>query len=499
MKRKYVVAFGQIVIYIMCFCFFTQVFPIIPYDGDDWYFIGAMRKPYPLWGINNPIKVLPEVLEPLTGYIAAFVIYPVTGDYVFSISIAEAGILSLFIAVFCFLFYRFLVKRMKLTEMQGFAVEALFFLIFFIVFKEYGRESYFGFWSSDANCYFNYVIPGLLNASLVLWMAQVSDFSKYYSELSALKKGMFIVAVYFSIFSSIQLNIILAGYCSWLIIEKSADQIFVKKSFNVIRTVKELWVCFAIEIVWLISLLFESQGRRAGMFSGSISFQKIFDVIEQFIQLGKQVNRSLLLSMVVVFVGTIFLLCQKKNSSIRQLFIGWLYLIFLTTIYLTLIYTKTGGGYAARPDATWAILFYVLSLFQICVAFLLIQLPSLKCLMPIAIMSVFLTATNQNYRYMSYNMDYKTCKAVDEYIINQIIAADEAGLSMVNVKVPKENNETNWPHPYNMAGWLQNTLYSHGIIKTRLKIVFVPDDSVNAMFYTYDKYKMEPFIDFEAP
>lgn len=118
--------------------------------------------------------------------------------------------------------------------------------------------------------------------------------------------------------------------------------------------------------------------------------------------------------------------------------------------------------------------------------------------MPLILVMVSLTAANQNYRYMYGGRDYETCKAIDEYIIGQIVAADEAGLDIVEVKVPKENNETNWPHPYNMAGWLQNTLYSHHIIKTRIKIVFVPDDSVNDMFYTYDRTKMEPFIDFEV-
>ena len=59
-----------------------------------------------------------------------------------------------------------------------------------------------------------------------------------------------------------------------------------------------------------------------------------------------------------------------------------------------------------------------------------------------------------------YGRDYETCKNIDDFIINQIIVADQKGLSSVEVKVPDEHTESNWPHPYNMANWLQNTSYN---------------------------------------
>ncbi len=459
-----------------------------------------MRKPYPIWGVFNPIKVLPEVLEPFGGYIAAFLVYPFLGDYVRSISIVQSCIVSLFILAFCVSFTCFLVRRMKMTRFQAIVAELLFLLSFFIVYKHYGGESYYGFWASDLNSYFNYIIPGLLNASIVLWMAQMPDFMESYLRLSSYKKGMFILGVYFAIFSSIQLSIILAGYCSWIIIKKGIGQILETHKFSFAWIVKEMWLYFVIEILWFISLLFESQGRRAGMLNSDTFFpdKAIVQTLNQLMQLAKQVNRFFLVTMMLVFLVTLFVLCREKNRDIQCQCIGHLYLICLTTLYLVLLYAKTGGAYAVRPDATWAILFYVLLLFQVCIAILMARFQSVRCLMPLILVMVSLTAANQNYRYMYGGRDYETCKAIDEYIIGQIVAADEAGLDIVEVKVPKENNETNWPHPYNMAGWLQNTLYSHHIIKTRIKIVFVPDDSVNDMFYTYDRTKMEPFIDFEV-
>lgn len=139
-KDCLVILLWQISIFIVCFVFFTQVSPLIPYNGDDWYFTGAMRKPYPIWGVFNPIKVLPEVLEPFGGYIAAFLVYPFLGDYVRSISIVQSCIVSLFILAFCVSFTCFLVRRMKMTRFQAIVAELLFLLSFFIVYKHYGGK-----------------------------------------------------------------------------------------------------------------------------------------------------------------------------------------------------------------------------------------------------------------------------------------------------------------------------------------------------------------------
>lgn len=90
----------------------------------------------------------------------------------------------------------------------------------------------------------------------------------FYGELFAIvfiQKRDVHSGVYFAIFSSIQLSIILAGYCSWIIIKKGIGQILETHKFSFAWIVKEMWLYFVIEILWFISLLFESQGRRAGM------------------------------------------------------------------------------------------------------------------------------------------------------------------------------------------------------------------------------------------
>ncbi|MBR2733236.1 MAG: hypothetical protein IKD80_03170, partial [Selenomonadaceae bacterium] len=47
------------------FIFFSQVHPIVLFDGDDWNVISDARVGLPKWGGWNPIKVLPETFFPI--------------------------------------------------------------------------------------------------------------------------------------------------------------------------------------------------------------------------------------------------------------------------------------------------------------------------------------------------------------------------------------------------------------------------------------------------
>ncbi|MBC6910552.1 hypothetical protein DT304_04555, partial [Lactobacillus reuteri] len=73
-KRIFLINF---VIFIFIYVYLTQISPIVPFDGDDWRYIGALRIPLPMWGVWNPTRVLPETLMSVGGYIAAFIVYPI--------------------------------------------------------------------------------------------------------------------------------------------------------------------------------------------------------------------------------------------------------------------------------------------------------------------------------------------------------------------------------------------------------------------------------------
>lgn len=161
-----------------------------------------------------------------------------------------------------------------------------------------------------------------------------------------------------------------------------------------------------------------------------------------------------------------------------------------------LIHAKAGLLYGNRVDAMWPAVFLVLLLSSIFIVVVFTKLISLKlCLIPMIFISFFV-AFNLNGKFIQSTYDYDTYKKIDDYIIEQILAADKKGQPKVEVKVPKGDYPNNWPYPFEMANWLQNALYSHNMISKRMRMRLVPDPALNKMFYKRN-VEIAPFTDLE--
>lgn len=471
----------------------------MPFNGDDWYFTGAMRLPLPMWGIFNPIKVLPEVLEPLGGEVAAFIVYPMLQDYLLSVSIVQTLVISICIVMMLYQSYCFLKSRLNMAIPVALSLEVFFCLSFFWIFRAHGAASYYGFWALDLNCYFNYIIPGLLNASVVLYMERTSDFRLVYKGGVASSKGIFWTAVYFAIFSSIQLNIILAAYVLVKIsVNVWKERKCLKKPSSWPDFLKENLIYAVIGLGWLISAIFEFNGKRADSLSTEGFFAQSFS--ETFRQMGVLSGwisgESRLALILVVILLAVFL---WGNRLIRMSYLGLLgqFLMQFGIVlgYLFLLYSKAGGTYALRPDAMWAAIFYGLFIILLCVGMICTQ-RWVRIVLPLLILLIWIEVLNQNRRYQQGAYDYTLQKMIGDSIIQQVLEAEREGKDEVEVQVPTYANETNWPQPYNMGVWLQNTLYSHRLIKRRIKIVIVPDLSLTEKF-GLNKGNVVDFVDFE--
>lgn len=194
----------QLLIIWMLFIFFNNINPLIPFNSDDWIFLGGIssfRFPYPDIHAWNPIKVFPEILQPLSGLFGAYVIYPITHNYVDSLTMSMA-LCSSFMGWFLFYsFYAFIKKRWKTSQSLAVMAELLFALSFFGLFKQYHISSEFGFWGIDVTCFYHYVLTGIVNAGLVLYILKFDDFIDSFKDFSYLKKGLLILWAYLAIFS----------------------------------------------------------------------------------------------------------------------------------------------------------------------------------------------------------------------------------------------------------------------------------------------------------
>lgn len=335
--------------------------------------------------------------------------------------------------------------------------------------------------------------------TILFAMDQDIDFNHIYKGWNSNKKTIFWIAIYFAIYSSIQLNIILAGYCSWLLI---INFIHNNNKLNTKKFLINNRIYLIIITLWATSVFFDANGARANMLqkssnSNQFFMQPITSVLSMMMDLASNINKMMLLTF---FILVIYTLIKRKKiiQANRSTIIEYMYLIILTCIYLTLLYAKTGGTYSSRPDAIWALISYFLVSLSVCFSIFIEYCRKFSIAIP-ALLLMFIVAINQNRSYSNgvYGYDYATYVRIDDYIIEQIVQADLAGENSVEVKVPDEHNDSNWPHPYNMAQWLQNTLYSHKIIRRRIKIIIIPSEEVNKLFY-YDTNSMEQFTDLEG-
>ena len=172
---------------------------------------------------------------------------------------------------------------------------------------------------------------------------------------------------------------------------------------------------------------------------------------------------------------------------------------------MIIAYSKAGSQYAVRPDAMWAVVFFFLFIANISFIYLVVNINFVKPMLPLLMVLLSLISFSFNYHQVpADNAPYAaaTARNVDNYIISQIKKADKEGKDKVTVKVPLDSANAvlklpaaNFPHSYDMATWLQNALYSHRIIRSRIHVVFKPDKAVNNRFY--EDRNQQPFTPLE--
>lgn len=494
MKDKTKIPLFQTLIFIFMFIFFTKISPLVPFDADDWLFNGTMRGPYPLWGAFNPTRVLPEILDPLGGEIAAFCIYPFTKDYIGSITIIQSLIVSLFVVTMFYNFFLLLIKKFRYSINVALTSEAMFFLSFFLLFKHLNVPSYTAFWTVDIVCTFFYLIPGLLNATLVIDMLKYRDFGEEFNEFNNPKKGIFLLLLYFALFSNSQFNIILAT-CVFCLLVKSLYKN--KNNILSLNYFKKIWIYVLVLFTWLLTVIFDLNGGRAGSLNGTSDeplLKKVPVLLNQFKGLLGSFNRIfsffILLTVGIALGGAIYSLFRKNENKVDRLFSDLIFIdaisLILSLLYLLLAYVKAIPRYSSRPDAMWPVIFYFLFMFGLAVAFLISKFNVLKILSPLVIIMSCIITFNfscppiPSISGLTPNMTASTAKKIDYYIINQIIKADKAGKSRVTVKVSQGSlTDNNWPQAYYMAGALSQSLYAHHIINHRIAVEFKPSLKVN--------------------
>ena len=456
-------------LFLMLVYFFSIVTPLIIYDLDDWVYLGQVRIPVPIWRGWNPARVFCESFMPIGGRIAAWFIYPITKDYVFSVTIASAICISIFIIIMCRLFFGVMYRRLKGSVDRALITEGIFLVSFFLMFRNRATSNYL-FHAADLCTVYFYVMSGILNACVVLYMMQYKDFTAEMKTASIKRNIVFFIALYFAMFSNLFHSAITVVYCLGAVIYDFFRRKL--KAKDLLLFVKSNSYFFLVLIMWIIAVAFEKSGGRSGEFAG-------FDIeiaIMQFIALIKAI--SVQYWIIVLFS---ILLCviniAKKKASIDLTIISMMSLLFITVFLLVL---NAVVKYMSRLEASWGIWFYVITICSVAIGgFSFRDNKNDLVALGVVLMTMIFFSYMPNGKYLissDRNTDYDFCYKTSSYFADELINADKEGLSSIALIIPKPKSDNEFTFVKGIGNSISRTLYFQGIISKQISVTETVDD-----------------------
>ena len=500
-------------IFLFATVFFAHVHPLVPYDMDDWLYVGWRRNAYPIWKDWNPARIFPETFMSLVSDFGVHVLMPILHlDYIYALILAHAISVASFITVYVLLFRSFIKEKTNISFAASYMLTLLFLLFHFSIFRRQYNGNQHLFWTFNVTGYYYYVIPNLIYASLVLFfMGKGRDGIR---NLSPIRKGILLLSIYLAMFSNLFSSIILVVPAAG---EAVADAYLcmVKRKQSLKQYLEKAFWNLLIVGLWLVSLVFEANGGRA---DGAGDFA-LADSISGFLAWGRQLNlQTTALSLLIVAVGAVLWLCslrkdahrdsdQKKDAGLQSASAngtssgnsrwtsgdvpvsapGFVFCMLVCAVFEILLCAKVGVDKLEICRVIFSVCFYAFMVIFWLAGAVLAKLPKTLILLPL-IFYVLLMNTRMGERIFleenGINLDAQLCIAIDQDIIDQVIAADHAGLTEAVIVVPLEEDqeEDNWPHVIRMGSALSQTLYKHGIISRRLELEIRPDHAMNEKY-----------------
>lgn len=483
-------------IFMFAFIWFSSIKPFVVYDADDWTYIGYVRKAMPIWGDWNPARVLPEVLMALCGTVASIVVAPLTGDWLFSVTLVCAFAVSCFITMYISSFMKMLIRLYDMDLFPAMAASVLFLSLHFLIFRISPTGNNYLLNARDLTCFFYYIIPGLLNASLVMHMIGNPRYNSFTAAGNWFGTGVFFAVLYFAIFSNMTASGILATYAGYRILTwaiHNARRIFTREFW------KNCGIFAGIVAVWLASAIFELNGGRS-MSRRSMAIhsnpnlplgQRLMESLNNFINVLRSECSGLFIgfcAVCVVLSAVIFIIvcisrAEKKPSDAvfgRLLVMGAI-CIPVITAYMAILTATVNTYYMTRSDYLFSIFFFVILCAMLGLGYAVTRLPRLMAVLPVTI-CIMLSCINTsgNTFILSSLMAEESAEAEYHYevssaIMQQFIDADSAGtLEEMKLYVP-EHGDGNWPHSLYIGDRISSTLYEFGIISKAPQITVEPD------------------------
>lgn len=471
------------------FLWFSRIHALVVFDADDWTYLAYVRATTPVWGEWNPAKVFPEVVYPFVSTLAAYLLTPLTRDYITAQTIMHALVVSLAITGYLWCFSRLLRRSFPVSRLSASLLTALFLLLHFLALRGQERGNQYLFYCVDLNCYYNYLLPELLNASLVMCLTANPRLQTFLTRGAPAARGCFAVAVYFAIFSNLPASGILAAYAGSTVLvsllgilrRKSPKGFWRENGFSLL-----------ILAAWLVSAVFElSGGRAASAGSSTPLYYRLFLSAKYLAGVLLECSRLFQVSVCLILLGFCAgaLAARKKGAPVCP----WLGTLLIAGaamgVYLLALSAAVNPATIRRSENLFGLFFLGSVCLMGMLAFLVSRYPKMLLVLPLLTVFLLSGVDTREDTFLESNfagLRPALCAQVSRDLIRQMQAADEAGASQVELRVPvyvsDPQTQDNWPHSLQLMSRIGDTLYAHGVIHRHIQVKPVADPDMNARY-----------------
>ena len=471
------------------FCFwFTQILPLVVYDTDDWNYIGYVRSAHPIWGDWNPAKVFPEIIMPFFSSLGRYLLYPLSGDYIGALTITHAAVVSGFLTLYVWCLAGMLKRLFRISRLHTGLTVVFFLLLHFLFLRISDTDNSYLFNTGDLNCYYNYLIPGLLNASIVMLLIGNPVMDAFLRSGNWVLRGFFLLLLYLAIFSNLACSGILTAYAGSCILVSLWTH---RKRFSPVLIIKENSWHLGILLAWFISAVYEMNGGRAQAAGNGGLLHNALDTFTAYSYVLTTSNRYFWYCVLglCLAAGIVFFFSRKHGTgeaSVRQWVPIWFFAVAALHVYTILLCASVWPEYIYRSEYLFAPLFYIILIAALALGYLFYKFPQLALAVPLVLLILISEVNTPGKTFREPNMsnyDGSVCADISRDILQQVLEADRQGLTELDLYIPKHvadlEQSDNWPHSLGQLQYISKSLYEQGMIHYPIILRGIPSEEFN--------------------
>lgn len=459
-KIKWGIVWG--IISIGIFLFYNVAHPLHIFTVDDWRNIVNDRYAYPYTGIQNPGKILPETIFPLIAELARWFVYPFTNDFIGAITLVSSIVVTILLVIY---FYQVCSSvNHGLTTNQKIVCLLIFVALHFNIYK----NSQTMLTDTNMTDLIHYVVTYLFN------VIAVGYFMK--KQTGSTIKPWEILLIYLCIFSNMFQSIILVTYVFFRMLR----DIIIEKDKSIKNLIKVNLIWIITLIMWIADLIFEKNGNRANTLGEN---QESFDVIgaaKSYIISFQAIRTWIIVFAVLLCMLAVMIYIRKNGFSLNKMMkelllekqLGILIAAFvITSIYMVLLDGYINEiKYLERTNVYNTILIFPIIIIMWVLKYVIQNIQAVNCILPI-ILYIMLFQSVFHSSILGSKCLCEEKKPMQDYVIQQLIEADQEGLKEMTVLVPKtfcDDASRSW-----LEITIPEALFRFGVVSDRIKVKFV--------------------------